>query len=265
MVPDNADRAPRAIARADAVIADKSAHRLRGRCSMREAREHRARPRQHQHEARQRARRGADLELAEVSPVNLGLLAGQGRQLEEHLGLRRGVNRTDVPAHRRVAVEVAAAASSGPATSSSPSTVAFRSRTNASRSPRIIVVFGPTDASVRDAIHVGCRCQAAANSRSATSPLTCRRSSATWVQGAAPCMSNRSLRSPEADHCLTGSGASLPGFLEVPLAVPQPEQRISVLVAWDSKPSGLRWERNRAAIPQDRPARGLSIKRLLDK
>lgn len=71
-------------------------------------REHRTRPRKHEDEARQRARRGADLDLAEVVPVDLGLLAGQGRQLEERLGMGGRPHRADVSAHRRVSAHVPA-------------------------------------------------------------------------------------------------------------------------------------------------------------
>ncbi|HEY0252369.1 MAG TPA: hypothetical protein VGC41_12630, partial [Kofleriaceae bacterium] len=39
----------------------------------------RTRPGQHHHEARQRASRVADLDLAEVAPVDLGLLTGHRR------------------------------------------------------------------------------------------------------------------------------------------------------------------------------------------
>ena len=74
----------------------------------REARVHRARPRQHQHEARQRPRRGADLDLAEVAPVHLRLLARQRGQPEERLGARRRSHRAYVPLHRVVAAQVAA-------------------------------------------------------------------------------------------------------------------------------------------------------------
>ena len=38
----------------------------------------RARPGQHEHEAREQPGRGADADLAEVAPIDLGLLAGQG-------------------------------------------------------------------------------------------------------------------------------------------------------------------------------------------
>src|ERR1700733_9847934 len=46
-------------------------------------------------------------------------------------------------------------ASSGPATSISPSTSAFSRRTNASTSPATSVAFAPTDLSERDTTHFG--------------------------------------------------------------------------------------------------------------
>src|SRR5678815_5637247 len=54
-----------------------------------EPRVHRTRPREHEHETPQRPLGGPDLELAEVAPVDLGLLAGQGLEPEERLGAPR--------------------------------------------------------------------------------------------------------------------------------------------------------------------------------
>jgi hypothetical protein len=68
----------------------------------------RARPRQHEDEADERAARVADLQRAEVSPVDLSLLAGQRAEAEIRLRPRRGADDADVPAHREDAARVAA-------------------------------------------------------------------------------------------------------------------------------------------------------------
>ncbi len=65
---------------------DVAAHETLERLVEREPRVDRTRPRQHHHEARQRALRRVDLDLAEVSPIDLRLLAGQGREPQERLG-----------------------------------------------------------------------------------------------------------------------------------------------------------------------------------
>ena len=62
----------------------------------REARVRRPRPGQHQHEAREPAGRAPDGDLAEVAPIDLRLLPGQGVQAQVGLGPRGGAHRADV-------------------------------------------------------------------------------------------------------------------------------------------------------------------------
>ena len=61
-----------------------------------EARVARARPREHEHEAREQARGRADADRAEVAPVDLRLLAGEGVEAQVGLGAGGGPDGADV-------------------------------------------------------------------------------------------------------------------------------------------------------------------------
>ncbi len=65
-----------------------AAKKARHRGAEKEAQEELPREAQHHDEAHERAGRGADRDLAEVGPIDLGLLAGQGAETQE--GLCRG-------------------------------------------------------------------------------------------------------------------------------------------------------------------------------
>src|SRR5260370_25778273 len=65
---------------------DVAAQKALERLVEREARVHRARPRQHEDEARQRPERAPDADLTEMPPVDLRLLAGQRLEAQVRLG-----------------------------------------------------------------------------------------------------------------------------------------------------------------------------------
>ena len=69
---------------------------------------HRARVREHDDESPERSGRPQDHERADVSPVDLSLLARQGLDAEEHLALRGRPSLEHVPAERAQAARVAA-------------------------------------------------------------------------------------------------------------------------------------------------------------
>ena len=70
-------------------------------------------PGQHEHEAGQDAAGGADLDRAEVPPVHLALLAGEGIEPEEGFGARRGADGADVAADLDGRARVASLAEHG--------------------------------------------------------------------------------------------------------------------------------------------------------
>ncbi len=84
---------------------DVAAHETLERLVEREPRVDRTRPRKHHHEAGQAPLRRADLDLAEVSPVDLRLLAGQRLEPQERFGALRP-NAADVAAqlHHRARI-----------------------------------------------------------------------------------------------------------------------------------------------------------------
>ena len=72
--------------------------------------EDRSRPRHHHGERRERALRGADAEVAERAPVDLGLLAGLGFDAQVGLARPRGADLSDVALEDGDAAGEAAAA-----------------------------------------------------------------------------------------------------------------------------------------------------------
>ena len=78
-----------------------------------EAQEDLARVAQHHHEGHQRPARPADAQVAEVRPVDLRLLAGQGAQAQVRLGGRARAQAGDQVAEVLAAATVAALADHG--------------------------------------------------------------------------------------------------------------------------------------------------------